>query len=68
MQLMGIYSDGCEQDITYDPATVWDSENTNVFTIGNKTGIVTGIQQGSAQAAVKYRSNTATATVTVVRE
>jgi hypothetical protein len=66
LQVTGIFPDGCTQDLTGDSATVWESTNDDVFTVGNKSGIVTGIGVGQATVEVKHRSNTDTATVTVV--
>jgi hypothetical protein len=66
MQLTGVFSDGCMQDLTDEPATVWDSDDADVFTIGNKSGVVTGVGPGTAQAEIKYQSERDTATVTVL--
>jgi hypothetical protein len=38
LQVTGVFAGGCEQDLTHDSATVWDSGDRDVFTIGNKTG------------------------------
>lgn len=65
MRVTGVFPDGCMQDLTEESATVWDSSNNDVFTIGNKSGVVTGIGPGVAQADVKHRSSTDTAVVTV---
>lgn len=65
MQVTGVFPNGCTQYLTEESATVWDSTDSNVFTIGNKTGIVTGIGPGTADAEVKHRSSTDTAEVTV---
>jgi len=66
MQVTGIFPDGCGQDLTHDSATSWDSDDRDVFTIGNKSGVVTGIGPGTAQVDVKHKSRTDTATVTVL--
>jgi hypothetical protein len=66
MQITGVFPDGCMQDLTEDSATVWDSTDSDVFAIGNKTGIVTGIGPGVASAEVKHRGETDSATVTVL--
>jgi len=66
MRVTGVFPDGCTQDLTEESATVWDSSDRDVFTIGNKSGVATGIGPGVAQANVKHRSSTDTATVTVL--
>jgi len=66
LRVTGVFPDGCRQDLTGDSATVWTSSNQDVFTVGNKSGVVTGIGVGTASVEVKHRSNTDTATVTVV--
>lgn len=66
LQVVGIFSDGCQQDLTNDSSTVWKSSDDDVFTVGNKTGVVKGIGEGVASVEVKHRGNTDTATVTVV--
>jgi hypothetical protein len=66
LQVIGVFPDGCTQDLTGDSATVWKSSDDDVFKVGNKSGVVTGIGVGVATVEVKHRSNTDTATVTVI--
>jgi uncharacterized protein YjdB len=66
MQLSGAFPGGCTQDLTEDSATVWDSTDNDVFTIDHKTGIVTGIGPGAAQAEVRHKGETDSATVMVL--
>jgi len=74
LQILGVYEeedDGdsdpdCFQDLTEDSATTWDSNDEDVFTIGRKSGIVTGIGPGTAQVDVRYRGREDAAMVTVL--
>jgi len=66
LQVTGFYPDGCSQEMTDESATVWRSSNDDVFKVGNKTGLVTGIGVGSALVEIKNRGKVDTATVTVV--
>jgi trimeric autotransporter adhesin len=66
LAVTGVYPDGCMQDLTHDSATVWKSSDDDVFTVGNKSGLVTGIGVGVATAEAKNRGSTDTATVTVI--
>ena len=74
LQVLGVYeeqNDGdsdpdCFQDLTGDSAIAWDSGDEDVFTIGNKSGIVTGIGPGTAAVDVKYKRLADSAMVTVL--
>jgi hypothetical protein len=65
MRVRGVYANGCEQDETEGSATTWDSSDEDVFEIGRKTGIVTGIGPGVGTAKARLRGETDTALVTV---
>lgn len=67
LNIIGVYEGGaCEQVETGQPATVWTSNNNNIATVDNKSGVALGIAAGEATIDVKFKSDTASTTLTVV--
>ena len=67
LSVIGVYEGGsCEQVETGQSATVWSSNNNNIATVDNKSGVVFGIAAGGTTIDVKFKSDTASTTLTVV--
>ena len=75
LHLWGVYAEGTECELTYEPAAVWsitDKDDEEIVSIDTKTGIVTGKEVGTATIEAKYRAEGAeessvTSTVHVTR-
>ncbi len=60
---MATYSDGSVRDVT--PYVTWTSGTTTVGTVGQTTGVVTGLASGSSQLSVSFGGKTSSVAVTV---
>ena len=57
------YSDGSVRDIT--PYVTWTSGTTSVGTVGQTTGVVTGLASGTSQLSASFGGKTSSAGLTV---
>ncbi|MEA3369813.1 MAG: hypothetical protein U9Q40_00570, partial [Campylobacterota bacterium] len=64
--LKGTWSNGCEREITFDPAAVWNSDDEDTVSMRSKGGEAIAHKPGSVpHINAKYKSGTSTATVDV---
>ncbi len=63
--LIGHWSNGCDRDITFDPAAVWRTDEEDIVSMRSKGGEAVAKKTGSTVINAKYRGGTDSAAVEV---